>query len=278
MVIDGQKIAADILKKLKAKINKLKKQGKTLKLACVLVGKDSASLSFIRRKEKSCQELGIDFKLFRFSEDIQQNILIEKIKNIQRDQSLSGLIVQLPLPKNINQFKVLAQIKPELDVDCLAPENLGRLTAGRPLVLPPTASAILHILKFYKIKLSGKYIVVVGRGNLVGKPLAILLTQEKNTVTSCNKYTKNLAKITLQADILISAVGKRNLITGKMAKKGAVVLDAGTVFYKGKINGDVKFNEVKKKAKLISSVPGGVGPVMVVMLLKNILILAKKFV
>lgn len=276
MIIDGHKIAQDILGKLKRQVDKLRAEGKIFKLTCVLVGRDSASLSFIKRKEKSCQELGIKFKLFQFSYDIPENDLIRRLYEIQKDETLSGLIVQLPLPKGLNQVKILEVINPKLDVDCLVPENLGRLTAGAPKILPPTASAILHILKFHKIKLLGKHIVIIGRGDLVGKPLAILLTQEKNTVTSCNKYTKNLAAITCQADILISAVGKRNLITGKMVKKGAIVLDAGTSFCQGKICGDVEFEEVRKKAKLISPVPGGVGPVMVAKLIENLLLVGKK--
>lgn len=274
-IIDGQEIAKNILRKLKREVDKFKQQGKILKLACVLVGDDKASLSFIKRKERFCQDIGIEFKLFQFLKKIEENILIKELKTIQSDKTLSGLIVQLPLPKRLNQIKILETINPDLDVDCLTPQNLGLLAAGVPRILPPTASAILHILKFYKIKLSGKHTVIVGRGDLVGKPLAILLTQEKNTVTSCNKYTKNLAATTRQADILISAVGKRNLITGKMVKSGSVVLDAGIVFYKGKINGDVRFNEVKKKAKLISTVPGGVGPVMVAKLLENVVFLTK---
>lgn len=275
MIIDGRKIAANILEKLKREVSQLGKQGKSLKLACVLVGRDQASLSFIRRKEKSCQDLGIEFELFQFPSTIDEGILIEKIRAIQDDSLLSGVIIQLPLPKKLNQLRVLEAVRPELDVDCLTPTNWGKLVVGAPLVLPPTASAILHILKIHKIKLSGKHIVIVGRGDLVGKPLAVLLTQEKNTVTSCNKYTKDLGTITQQADILISGAGVPNLITGGMVKKGAVVLDAGTSFYRGKLCGDVKFDEVKNIVRLISSVPGGVGPVGVAKLLENTVLLAK---
>lgn len=275
-IIDGRKIAQDILEKLKKEVALLARQGKILKLACVLVGNDPASLSFIKRKEKSCLNLGIEFKLFKFSQNIGENVLINEIKKIQNNENLSGIIVQLPLPKKINQNKVLEAVDPKLDVDCLTSVNFGKLTVGNPLVLPPTAAAILHILKIYKIKLSGRHIVIVGRGDLVGKPLAILLIQEKNTTTSCNRYTKNLGNLTRQADILITAVGKPNLIRGVMVKSGVIVLDAGASFYKGKICGDVKFDEIKKKAKLISPVPGGVGPVGVAKLLENIIILNKK--
>jgi methylenetetrahydrofolate dehydrogenase (NADP+)/methenyltetrahydrofolate cyclohydrolase len=275
-IIDGRKIADEILQKLKKEVAMLKTKGKKLKLACVLVGKDSASLSFIKRKEISCRDIGIDFQLFKFAQNIREKKLIKEIKKIQEDKFLSGLIIQLPLPKQLLQAEVLETIKPTFDVDCLAPENLGRLAFGRPEILPPAAAAILHILKIYNIKLQGKHIVIVGRGDLVGKPLAILLTQEKCTVTSCNKYTKNLARVTREADILVSCAGVPNLISKKMVKTKASVLDAGVCTSHGKICGDIKFDEIKRKANLISPVPGGIGPVMVAMLLYNVIKLTKK--
>lgn len=275
-IINGQKIAWDISKRLKKEIKSFKKRGETLKIACVLVGEDKSSLSFIRRKEKTCSDLGIDFELFKFQKTISQKELIRKINVIQKDKDLSGLIIQLPLPKKFKTHQILEEINPDLDIDCLTSVNLGKLAIGNPVILPPTVGAILDILKRYKINFKGKHIVIVGRGDLVGKPLAILLTQEKNTITSCNKYTKNLSKFTKEADILISGAGQANLITGSMIKKGAVVLDAGTDFLNKKLVGDVKFKEVAKKASLISPVPGGIGPVMVVKLLENVVNLAKR--
>lgn len=271
MIINGQKIATGILRRIKKEVNILRRRRKHLKLACVLVGRDRASLSFIRRKEKSCREVGIDFRLCQMPKSVKQETLIRKIKKIQEEKNLSGFILQLPLPKRLNQPEVIKAIRPDLDIDCLTPENLGKLAIGAPVFLPPTASAILHLLKIYKIRFLKRHIVVVGRGDLVGKPLAILLIQEKNTVTSCTKYTKNLGAIVRQADILITAAGVPNLIKGEMVKTGAVVLDAGTSYYRGHICGDVKFEEVKKKVRLISPVPGGVGPVMVAKLLENAL-------
>jgi methylenetetrahydrofolate dehydrogenase (NADP+)/methenyltetrahydrofolate cyclohydrolase len=269
-IIDGKKIAQEIFAKLKRKAGILKKQGIALKLAVVLVGEDKASISFIKKKEEACHQIGIDFELFKFFQNIDTEELIEKINIIQNDDKLSAVVVQLPLPKKIDARNVLEIIKPELDVDCLTSFNQGKLTTGMPVILPPTAAACLHLLKKYKINLDGKHVVIVGRGDLVGKPLSIILTQDRNTITACNKYTKNLKNITLQADILITGTGVVNLIKGEMVKKGVIVIDAGTGFKGKKIFGDCEFKSVYEKAKLITPVPGGVGPVTVAKLLENV--------
>lgn len=270
-IINGKRIAKKILKRIAKQVKKLNKQGISVRLAVVLVGRDKASLSFIRQKEKYCRKVGIEFELFKFPRNISEKTLCQKIKKIQKTRSLSGLIVQLPLPRHLHAQKILDQIKPAIDVDCLTSSNLGKLTANIADFLPPTPSACLHLLKASQVSLKGKHVVVVGRGDLVGKPLGIMLTQKQNTITICNKFTKNLAKFTKQADILISAVGKVNLITKEMVKKGVVVLDAGFVFKNKKILGDVDFERISKKAAKITPVPGGVGPVTVAKLLENVI-------
>lgn len=269
MVIDGQKIAGNILKGLKKQVLALKKKGLVPKLVVVLVGQDEPSLAYTRQKEKACHKIGIDFKLCKFPKNISTNRLCQKIRNIQK-QKLSGLIVQLPLPRHLNMQQVLDSVDPEIDVDCLTSYNLGKLATETQQILPPTCGAIMDLLKAYKVNLKGKHVVVVGRGDLVGKPLSVLLTQKFITLTICTKFTKNLGKLTKQADVLISGVGKPNLIKVKMIKRGAVVVDVG--FYKRnkKVSGDVDFKKVAKKVSKISPVPGGVGPVTVAKLLENV--------
>lgn len=274
-IIDGKKVAENLFNTLKRKAKKLEKESIKLKLAVVLVGDDKASVSFIRKKEEACQAVGIDFELFTFPEDINENNLSRKIDVIQNDKKLSGLVIQLPLPSKINTRNILEKIKPEFDVDCLTSSNQGKLTADMPIVLPPTAAACLHLLDKYSVNLIGKHVVIVGRGDLVGKPLGIILTQDKNTITVCNKHTKNLKKITLQADILITGTGVVHLIKGDMVKNGVVVIDAGTGFRGKKLYGDCDFEPIYKRAKLITPVPGGVGPVTVAKLLENIFDLRK---
>jgi len=274
-IIDGKKAAQKIFEKLKRKAKKLAKDNIKLKLAVVLVGDDRASVSFIRKKEEACLEVGIDFELFTFPKSIDEDNLLKKIDIIQNDKQLSGLVIQLPLPNKINSRNVLERIKPELDVDCLTSFNQGKLTADMPIALPPTAAACLHLLDEYKVNLVGKYVVIVGRGDLVGKPLGIILTQDKNTITVCNKHTKNLKAITLQADVLITGTGVVHLVKDDMVKNGVVIIDAGTGFKGKKLYGDCDFKSIYNKARLITPVPGGVGPVTVAKLLENIFDLQK---
>lgn len=273
MIINGQKIAQNILNRLKRQVSVLKKKGVIPKLAVVLVGQDKSSLAYIYQKEKACRKVGIDFKFYQFSKNISTHKLCQKIKNIQR-QKLSGLIVQLPLPRHLNTQTVLDSVAPKIDVDCLTSYNVGKLATGTAELIPPTCGAIMDLLKIYKINLKGKHVVMVGRGDLVGKPLSILLTQKHITLTVCTKFTRNLGKLTKEADILISGVGKPNLIKANMVKRGVVVIDAG--FYKRnrEIYGDVDFSKVVKKASKITPVPGGVGPMTVAKLLENVVKLA----
>lgn len=275
-IVDGREIAKAITNKIGIKNKKLAQSGIKVKLAAVLVGNDQASLSFIRKKEELCREVGISFELFKFPVNISEKMLLEKINIIQSDRGLNGLIIQLPLPKKINTRNVLEAIREEIDVDCLTSKNLGLLTAGIPIILPPTSAAIMEIIDRYNIKYQRKHIVLVGRGELVGKPLGVILTQKQNTITLCGGNTRNLAKYTKRGDIIISAVGKKNLIKGNMLKEKAVILDAGTVMLNNKLFGDVEYQSAAKKAAIITPVPGGIGPITVAKLLENTLILAKK--
>jgi len=273
-IINGTQSAKKLLSQIQRKVTMLKQQGRHLKMAVVLVGEDLASLSFIRKKEESCKKIGIAFELFKFQADIDTLSLCQKIKIIQEDPRLSALVVKLPLPPKVNTRQVLEMIDPRLDVDCLTSHNLGKLASGIYKILPPTPAAILHLIKEYNINLQRKHIVIVGKGELVGKPLGILLTQDQNTLTICTKFTKNLGNYTRQADVLITAVGKPNLINASMIKDNIIILDAGTSYKGKKLYGDVNYKQVLEKVKMITPVPGGIGPVTVAKLLENILLLA----
>ena len=264
-IVDGNRIAEKILIGLKAEI---RKHGLRPHLAVVLVGNDKPSETYVKRKKEAALSIGVRFSLYQFSANITTEKLIAEIQEIQ-NQDLSGIIVQLPLPKNLDKKKVLNAIKPELDVDFLTWESLGKLVIAENNLVPPGPGAILEILNAHKVNLKGQHIVLVGQGDLIGKPLTNLLIHMPVTLTTCNKETKNLASLTKEADILITGVGKANLIQAKMVKKGAVVIDAGVSFVNKKMYGDVNFKEVSKVAALITPTPGGVGPITVAKLLEN---------
>lgn len=268
MVVDGKKVAAAILEEARLRLKALRSRRK-VKLAVVLVGADKPSETYVREKGLAAQKLGIEFALHRLPESIATPPFIRKIKKIQRDKDLSGLIVQLPLPAHIDSREVINAIRPELDADCLTNICLGKILRRTSVIAPPAAAAVISILDHYLIRLRGAAAVIVGAGDLVGRPLSIMLLNEGATVTVCNRSTKNLADFTRRAEILVSAVGKKDLINGSMVKKGAVVLDAGFNVIEGKIYGDVNFTSVSKKAKLITPTPGGIGPVTVAHLLLN---------
>ncbi len=266
MLANGKKIAEQILRQAKATIVKLRLRPS---LAIILVGNNAASLTYIKRKQEAAKRIGIEVSVYKLANTITTSQVIKKIKSLSR-QKLSGLIVQLPLPRKMDTRKILNSIPPELDVDFLTYTSLGQLASAENKLEPPTPSAILEVLKYYKVPIAGKEIVVVGRGWLIGRPLTNLLMKLPVTITVCGKSTKNLASHTRKADILISAVGKRNLIKASMIKKGAVVIDAGFVMYQGKICGDVDVKAVARKAKLVTPTPGGVGPITVAKLLYNV--------
>jgi len=270
--LDGKKLAEKILGKLKKKIeeNKLK-----LRLAVILVGDNPISQIFIRQKEKACQRTGISFKFFEFPAKIKKSRLKKEIEKICQNSKNSGVIIQLPLPKKFLPEDFLNLIPREKDIDVLSESNLGRFYQGTLRILPPTVQGILYLLKKYKIGLKGKNIMVIGAGRLVGFPLTTQLLKEKATVSVLNEFTRNIQFFTPKADILISGVGKANLIKENMVKKGAIIIDAGTTLKKGKLVGDVDFQRVSKKASYITPVPGGVGPLTVACLLENLVKLNK---
>ena len=257
-IINGKKIAEDIKNSLKDKV-------KGLTLAVILVGEDPSSLTYIKQKEKLCRELDVNFKIYNLSEDTHEKKLIELLKSLNEDIKINGILVQLPLPKHIYRDNVLKEISPKKDVDGFN-SNL----------LPCTPKAILNILEKEEISLENKKIVVVGHGFTVGQPLSRILKNKGYNVTICNSKTLNLKEITKQADVLITAVGKPNLITKDMVKKGAVIIDAGISRINNKVVGDVDFESVKEIASKITPVPGGVGPVTVAMVLENLLTLKNK--
>ncbi|HLD31878.1 MAG TPA: bifunctional 5,10-methylenetetrahydrofolate dehydrogenase/5,10-methenyltetrahydrofolate cyclohydrolase [Patescibacteria group bacterium] len=271
-IIDGKKIAANILKEVAEEIKNRKLK---ITLAVVLVGEHTPSLTYVRKKAEAAKKVGINFQLHHLPANISKKILVQKIHNIQKDNHLGGLIVQLPLPEPLYTTEVLNAINPKFDVDCLTDTNLGKLVMKTGLILPPTPGAVKAILKILNIKLKGKRVVIIGAGALVGKPLAIILLNKEATVTVANRYTKNLKEICRQADIIVTAVGKKNLLTADLVKRGVVVIDTGICFVRGKMYGDVDFPSVSKKARYITPVPGGVGPITVSLLLKNTLKLTK---
>ena len=278
-IIDGKKLAAQFRAELKEKVEELKAAGTQPGLAVVLVGNNPASRSYVTAKEKACAEIGIYSLDNRLPEDTSQQELLELIERLNNDDAIHGILVQLPLPRHIDENKVLLAIKPEKDVDGFHPMNVGKLVIGQETFLPCTPHGVVQMLLRNGIKLDGANIVVVGRSNIVGKPLANLLFQKANTgnatVTICHTHTKDLARHTREADIVIAAAGKPNTITADMIREGAVVIDVGVNRVQAdtpkgyRLVGDVDFNGVKEKASLLTPVPGGVGPMTITMLLFN---------
>ena len=275
-LINGQAIAQKINTVTKRKAEELSERGIIPRLAVVLVGEDKASQVYVGRKEKMARELGIDFALHQFPACISKENLLGELEHIQDDPSLSGLIIQLPLPEKLYVREVLDAIKPELDVDFLTDSKLGTLVTKSNQLDPPTAGAVMEIFRELKIDLVGKNVVVIGAGVLVGRPLAFLLMNARATVTVCNSATQNLAELCKEADSVVSCVGQRNLVEGSMVKPGAVVIDAGFVFENGIVSGDVNVNEVLAVADFVTPTPGGLGPITVAKLLQNVVISAER--
>lgn len=271
IILDGNKLSEKILDELKKKIEA---SSKRIRLAVVLVGQDPVSLKYIEQKKKACKKIGADFRLYQFSENISTRKLRRELANITKATINTGIIIQLPLPEDINRQYILDAIPSEKDVDLLSSSSLGKFYTGKLDILPPTAGGVLRLLDEYKISIKGKNVVIVGAGSLVGKPLSILMMQKEATVTVCNNFTKNLGELTKKADILVSGVGKPGLITGKMVKNGVVIIDAGFSTIDKGVRGDVDFDSVAEKASYITPVPGGVGPMTVAVLLSNLIKLA----
>lgn len=269
MIIDGKKIADKLNKKTVVLVKKLKKRGISPKIAVVLVGDSKPSQVYVTQKEKLAKKLGFDFELIKLKNKITTIELKDKIISLQKQKNLCGLIVQLPLPKKINTFEILNCLDYEIDIDCLGAYGLGRLYQDKRELEPPTAGAVMEILKNLKVKFIGKDVVIIGAGILVGKPLATILMQERATVTVCNSATKDLKKKCLGADIIVTGAGVRNLVKASMVKKGAIVIDAGFSFVNGKSYGDADVTALDKKGVWVTPTPGGVGPVTVSKLMFN---------
>ena len=273
MLMDGKELARDIKVKIKTEIDNIKKiHNINPMVATILVGDNPASQVYLNSQIKSYQDLGIGVQKYFFSEEISEAYLLNLIDKLNKDTEVDGIMINLPLPPQINATKVLNSIKLIKDVDGFKAENLGLLFQNNEdFISPSTPAGIMALIEGYNIDLEGKDVVVVGSSNIVGKPIAALILNSRGTVTICNIYTKNLAEKTKNADILISAVGKAKLITEDMVKEGAVVIDVGINRVNGKLEGDVDFENVQKKASHITPVPGGVGALTVAMLLSNIL-------
>lgn len=269
-LIDGKKISNDIKNELKVKVSKLKGQGKEITLAVVLVGSDPASKIYVKNKEKACEYVGINSKKYEFPENTSEEELLNLIKELNDNKKINGILVQLPLPSHINEDLLIKTISPLKDVDGFHPENVGKLSIGQKGFVSCTPAGIIQLLKRYKVEIEGKHCVVVGRSNIVGKPMAMLLLRENATLTICHSRTKDMKSITRQADILIAAIGKANFINKDYIKEGAVVIDVGiNRDENNRLCGDVDFEDVKEHVRAITPVPGGVGPMTIAMLLYN---------
>lgn len=277
-IINGLLVAKKINQKTKIAVKMLLEKNISPKLAVVLIGDDPASKLYVKIKEKKARELNISTINIHLPVSITNYEVIKEIEKLNQNPTIHGVLLQLPLPEHLDTLKILETIDPEKDVDGLHPKNLGQLLLDNPFVVPPTAEAIIALLKYYKISLTGKHIVLVGYGKLVGKPLAamISLSNQHATLTVCNRKTKNLSSFTQKADILISAAGVPNLIKKEMIKKNAIIIDAGTSKFKNKITGDVDFENVKNKCAYITPPKGGVGPVTVAKLMENLINLIEK--
>lgn len=285
ILIDGKKTADDIKREIAEKVTRMLAQGKRAPhLAAVLVGHDGGSETYVAFKIKDCEEVGFRSSLVRFEDNVTEAELIAKVHELNSDPELDGFIVQLPLPKHISEQKIIEAIDPRKDVDGFHPENVGRMVIGLPAFLSATPYGIVELLKRYQIPTSGKNCVIVGRSNIVGRPLSVLMSQKavNATVTVAHSQTKNLEKVCAEADILIAALGSPEFIKANMVKEGAVVIDVGTTRVPAPetksgwcLKGDVKFDEVAPKCSFITPVPGGVGPMTRVSLLQNTLLAVK---
>ena len=287
ILLDGKKTSSDIKDEITLEVLQLKKEGKkTPHLAAVIVGNDGASKTYVVAKVKACNRVGFSSTLVELSKDTSEASLLSKIDELNNDDDIDGFIVQLPLPKHIDEQKILMAVNPDKDVDGFHPTNVGKMALNLPTFISATPYGILELLDRYKVETSGKHVVVIGRSHIVGSPMSILLSQKRTvgnaTVTITHSRTKNLKEITLQADIVIAALGIPEFLTADMVKDNVTVIDVGITRVEDaskksgyRLLGDVAFNEVSKKSEFITPVPGGVGPMTIAMLLKNTLLAAK---
>ena len=284
ILLDGKKTSSDLKDEIAVQVTKLKRKGnKTPHLAAVIVGNDGASKTYVGAKVKACNYVGFNSTLIELPEDTSEENLLNEIDKLNNDSDIDGFIVQLPLPKHIDEQKVLMAVNPDKDVDGFHPTNVGRMTLELPSFIPATPFGILELLERYKVETSGKHVLIIGRSHIVGRPISILMSQKgkpgNSTVTLTHSRTKNLRELTLQADIVISALGSPQFLKADMVKDGVTIIDVGITrvpdesrekgYY---ITGDVDFENVSKKASFITPVPGGVGPMTIAMLLKNTLL------
>ncbi|MEG2295593.1 MAG: bifunctional 5,10-methylenetetrahydrofolate dehydrogenase/5,10-methenyltetrahydrofolate cyclohydrolase [Oscillospiraceae bacterium] len=277
MILDGNLVSATLKETYKQQVLELNKINTTVCLAVIVVGDYPASKVYVNAKIKDCQQVGITSLKYTLSEDVTEQILIEQIHTLNKDTTVHGILIQLPLPAHINPKKIMGEIAIHKDVDCFNPFNVGRLMIDDPILKPCTPAGIITLLDFYHIPIAEKNCVIIGRSEIVGKPLSLLLLARDATVTIAHSKTQNLKEVTRHADLLISAVGKPNFVTLDMVKKDCVVIDVGmNRTNTGKLCGDVDFESVSKTTSYITPVPGGVGPMTRAMLLKNTIYCAKK--
>ncbi len=275
-IIDGKAVSQFVKDEVKKEVSALGEKGVTVGLAVIIVGNDPASRTYVNNKKKACEATGIISEEYALPEDTTMEELLALIKELNAKKSINGILCQLPLPKHLDEKVIIENIDPIKDVDAFHAVNTGHIMIGDYSFLPCTPAGIMEMLKYYNIEIEGKECVVIGRSNIVGKPMAMLLLQKNGTVTVCHSRTKNLKEVTSRADILVAAVGKPYFVTADMVKDGAVVIDVGMDRNKeGKLCGDVDFAEVEKKASYITPVPGGVGPMTIATLMKNTVTAAK---
>jgi len=271
-IIDGKSIAQKVKNEIASRTSQLKQKGIIPGLAVVIVGNDPASRVYVNSKKKACDEVGFYSEEYSLPETVSQSELVNLIKNLNDKSDINGILVQLPLPAHIDEQQIIHAINPLKDVDAFHPFNVGRIMIGNPDFLPCTPAGVMELIHSTGEPIEGKHCVVVGRSNIVGKPMSMLLLSKNGTVTICHSRTKNIKEICKSADILVAAVGKPCMITGDMVKEGAIVIDVGiNRLENGKLCGDVDFETVSKKASYITPVPGGVGPMTIAMLMKNTL-------
>jgi methylenetetrahydrofolate dehydrogenase (NADP+)/methenyltetrahydrofolate cyclohydrolase len=280
-ILDGKKAAQAVKDELKLEVAQLAAEGKKIPhLAAILVGTNGASETYVAAKVKACEEAGFKSTLIRFEDSVSGNKLLEKISELNNDPDVDGILVQLPLPKHISDEEVINTIEPDKDVDGFHPVNVGKMVQGLPTFIPATPHGIMLMLEYYKLNTKGMHAVVIGRSNIVGRPMSILLSENKNpgncTVTICHSQTKNIAELCRSADIIVAALGKPDFVTADMVKEGAIVIDVGITRITDatrksgfKLKGDVDFENVSPKCSWITPVPGGVGPMTIAALLKN---------
>ncbi len=276
-IIDGKQISAEIKEETRAEVAALNERGVSVGLAVVLVGNDPASKVYVGNKKKACEALGIVSSEYLLPEDTSEQTLLELVDKLNRDDSVDGILVQLPLPRHLDEKRVINAISPEKDVDAFHPINVGKIMIGDYTFAPCTPAGIIELIERSGISLEGKSCTVIGRSNIVGKPMSMLLLHKNATVTICHSRTKNLSEVVSQADVVVAAVGKPKFVTADMVKEGSVVIDVGiNRMDNGKLCGDVDFESVAPKCSYITPVPGGVGPMTIAMLMKNTVNAAKQ--